>query len=71
MLSEGGVQSAGVQLRPCLACELQAGAQASGLPPGGVNLCWSPRKDANDNFKDLGAFVGTNKHKCAKGEISC
>lgn len=22
----------------------------------GVNLCWSPRKDVNDHFKDLGGL---------------
>lgn len=37
----------------------------------GVNLYWSPRKDVNDHFKDLGGFLGTNKHKGVKGEISC
>lgn len=37
----------------------------------GVNLCWSPRKDVNDHFKDLGAFPGTNKHQGVKGEMSC
>lgn len=34
----------------------------------GVNLCWSPRKHVNDHFKDLGAFLGTNKHRGVKGE---